>query len=135
MAKPLRQPTPSSAVARLFDMGAAARAIAAMNSPDPVSTPQVALVPTPAPSAQSANLKREFIFTQSAEDTFSELVSLYQRATGTKLTGSHVARAMLKGVAHCIVKGHEPLRGYWTRTVTSTTASLGPSEATTLPSL
>src|SRR6516162_6214973 len=102
MAKPLRQPTPSSAVARLFDMGAAARAIAAMNSPDPVSTPQVALVPTPAPSAQSANLKREFIFTQSAEDTFSELVSLYQRATGTKLTGSHVARAMLKGVAHCM---------------------------------
>jgi hypothetical protein len=39
---------------------------------------------------------------QAAEDTFCELVALYQRATGTRLTGSHVARAMLKGVAHCM---------------------------------
>jgi hypothetical protein len=47
-------------------------------------------------------VKREFVLTQSAEDTFCELVALYQRATGTKLTASHVARAMLRGVAHCM---------------------------------
>jgi hypothetical protein len=60
------------------------------------------MVTRPAPSAEPVNLKREFVFSQSAEDTLCELVALYQRATGTKLTGSHVARAMLKGVAHCM---------------------------------
>ena len=102
MPRTLRQPTPSSAVARLFDMGAAARAIAAPSPTDlptrPTSTPKAVSVP----AAEPANLKRELILSQSAENTFSELVTLYQRETGTKLTASHVARAMLRGVAHCM---------------------------------
>jgi hypothetical protein len=89
-------------VARLFDMGAAARAIATTNPTEPASAPvATASVPSVIP-AELANLKRELILSQSAESTFTELVSLYQRATGTKLTASHVARAMLKGVAHCM---------------------------------
>jgi hypothetical protein len=102
MAKPLRQPTPTSAVARLFDVGAAARAISA--TPSTVSSPpspEISPKPT-TPPAEPANLKRELILSQSAENTFTELVSLYQRATGTKLTASHVARAVLTGVGHCM---------------------------------
>jgi hypothetical protein len=83
-------------------MGAAARAIAAPGPTDsptpPASTPKAASVP----AAEPANLKRELILSQSAENTFSELVTLYQRETGTKLTASHVARAVLRGVAHCM---------------------------------
>ena len=102
MPKPLRQPTPSSAVARLFDVGAAARAIAATTPDEQPVTP--AKVPTvaPTPAAEPANLKRELILSQTAENTFLDLVALYQRSTGTKLTASHVARAMLKGVGHCM---------------------------------
>jgi hypothetical protein len=47
-------------------------------------------------------VKREFVLTPSAEQTLADLVALYQRATGTKLTASHVARVMLKGIAHCM---------------------------------
>jgi hypothetical protein len=112
MAKPLRTPPPSSSIARLFDLDAAARAVAA---PAAATKPQEterasALEPAvqaraaPAPSHASAtpNIKREFVFTLASEATFSQLVETYRRSTGTKLTASHVARALIKGVAHCM---------------------------------
>jgi hypothetical protein len=102
MAKPLREPTPSSSVARLFDIGAAARAV----SRPETAAPNAPAVPTaPAPTfvpATTPNVKRELVLTQDTEETLCELVALYQHATGTKLTVSHVARAMLRGVAHCM---------------------------------
>jgi hypothetical protein len=102
MAKRLREPTPSSSVARLFDIGAAARAISQPPATNQMTAPEeVALAVSRAVPA-IPNVKREFVLTQSTDHTFSELVALYHRVTGTKLTASHVARAMLKGVAHCM---------------------------------
>jgi hypothetical protein len=103
MAKPLRHPTPSSSVARLFDRGAAERAIAKPEATEekPSTREEVVALPRLA-AGERANIKREFVLSQSTEETFSDLVSLYQRATRTRLTASHVARAMLKGVAHCM---------------------------------
>ncbi|MCL4740963.1 MAG: hypothetical protein KJZ54_02055 [Phycisphaerales bacterium] len=121
MAKPLREPPPSSSVARLFDMGAAARAIAtpaAEPNPPPsaLPTPEAASdrpirtssppVPQETPARQATGeqptLKRELVLTPSADQAFGTLVELYRRTTGTRLTSSHVARAMLKAVAHCM---------------------------------
>lgn len=110
MAKPLRTLPPSSSIARLLDVNAAARAVAA-----PVVTREMAEAPAtqqeepveiPRVAATAAvalpHIKREFVFTPASEATFSQLVEIYRRSTGTKLTASHVARALMKGVAHCI---------------------------------
>lgn len=79
-------------------------------------TPRPAYVATPKPVpaegketdaplpawGESPNIKRELVLTQSTDDTFTRLVDIYRRSTGTRLTTSHVARTMMKGVAHCI---------------------------------
>lgn len=119
MAKPLREPPPSSSVAKLFDMQAAARAVAtpppmqlAPEAPSERHTEQ-------APSAsqnferrpqasergttgEQPHIKRELVLTATADQTFSRLVELYRGATASRLTASHVARAMMKGIAHCM---------------------------------
>lgn len=111
MAKSLRTEPPSSSIARLLDLNAAARAVAApavfqevgevpSQQKEPVEIPRSAGKPSPA--ATSQHIKRELQFTPASEATFSQLVEIYRRATGTKLTASHVARALMKGVAHCM---------------------------------
>ncbi len=108
MPKPLREPPPSSSVARLLDKDAAARALAVAKSPAvaPPTQPTALAVPLPllstAPAGEPASLKREFVFSPSTDETFSGLVDLYRRCTRTRLSGSHVIRAMLVGAAHCM---------------------------------
>jgi hypothetical protein len=115
MAKPLQKPPPTSSVARLFDIEAASRALSQplpSNDkpavPDSASRePEKSNVVTPpfprsTPSGEPANIKREFVLSPSTDETFSRLVDLYRRSTGTRLSGSHVARAMLRGVATCL---------------------------------
>jgi len=129
MAKPLREPPPTSSVARLLDVEAASRALApaqpaAPEPSKPANLDAPALTPsTPplrqsealpvhhvsppnlssaAPTGEPANIKRELVLSPSTEETFSRLVELYRRSTGTRLSSSHVARAMLKGVAACM---------------------------------
>ena len=120
MAKQLREPAPSSSVARLFDMQAAARAVAAHPSviaavPGPdepplrltVSSSHADSVPaqrsaTTVSTAQRATIKREVVLTPTTDATLSRLVDMYRRATGTKLSASQVVRAMLKGAAHAM---------------------------------
>lgn len=112
MARPLRTEPPSSSIARLLDINAAARAVAA-----PVVTPEMPeaqapqqqvpdgslrVAANPTPAIASPLIKREFVFTPASEATFTQLVEVYRRTTGTKLTASHVARALMKGVAHCM---------------------------------
>lgn len=127
MAKPLREPPPTSSVARLLDIEAATRALAPTQPPvtqptEPANrdapaerpppprqaetlpahhTPPVNL-PSAAPTGEPANIKRELVLSPSTEAAFSRLVELYRRSTGTRLSSSHVARAMLKGVAACM---------------------------------
>lgn len=118
MAKPLREAPPSSSVARLLDIGAAARAVATVEaSPPPAAQPPIieaVASPTalqhPAPQApapvarthENPSIKRELVLTPAADETFSRLVELYRRTTGTRLTSSHVARSVMKGIAHCM---------------------------------
>ncbi len=49
---------------------------------------------------ESTVLKREFVLTSEAEETLSQLVQTYRQATRTRLSNSHVIRALLRGVAH-----------------------------------
>lgn len=112
MAKPLQTEPPSSSIARLLDLNAAARAVAApveteekaeapaTQQEKPVEIPRVAAKPTSA--LTSPHIKRELVFTPASEAIFSQLVEIYRRTTGTKLTASHVARALMKGAAHCM---------------------------------
>lgn len=115
MAKPLRQPPPTSSVAHLFDMEAAARAVATPAvaprpaSQEPAGTPKIAtelVARSPEHAAvnlgEQPNVKREFVLTPSTDQAFTRLVDLYRRSTGTRLTSSHVARAVMKGIAHCM---------------------------------
>ncbi|RIK66070.1 MAG: hypothetical protein DCC65_10625 [Planctomycetota bacterium] len=128
MAKPLRDPPPTSSVARLLDVEAAIRAVApaqpaaarptepanrdlpVVSVPPPsrpTESPPVFSAPTPsypagALTGEPANIKRELVLSPSTEETFSRLVEVYRRSTGTRLSNSHVARAMLKGLAACM---------------------------------
>ncbi|MGD9689152.1 MAG: hypothetical protein AB7K52_00625 [Phycisphaerales bacterium] len=108
MAKQLVTAPPSSSVARLLDLGAAARAVSAPptlvgssaeRQPAGGSVPQVderrELNPGIRPS-----INREFLLTPDADETFSRLVEIYRRGTGARLNSSHVLRVILKAVAH-----------------------------------
>lgn len=105
MARPLRETPPSSAVARLLDVGAAARALA---------VPPVAASETPnGPPAASSSpptekrgggasvlVKREFVLSPETDQALCGLVEMFRRTTGARLSGSHVLRALLVGVSH-----------------------------------
>ena len=115
MPKPLEKPLPSSSVARLLDLNAAARAVA-VPVPQPEQLPPGAppAAPDPPPAASRAptaapqgtegtpTIKREVVLTPKADQTLTRLVEAYRKSTGTKLTTSHVVRAILKGVNHCM---------------------------------
>jgi hypothetical protein len=109
MPKPLRDPQPTSSVARLLDLGAAARALARKLPVDESVTPP-GLVEPASPvegfgsfrPAHAPYSKRELVLTRPADEALTRLVDVYRHATGTRLTTSHVARAILNGVAHCM---------------------------------
>lgn len=112
MAKALATPPPSSSVARLLDLSAAARAVAVHKTGiDSVESPGVqphasagmgAITPHAPSMKKKVQPKREVVLTPDTDEVFSRLVELYRRTTGTKLTTSHVARAILKGAHHCM---------------------------------
>src|SRR5579864_1128449 len=100
MAKQLQKAPPTSSVARLLDLDAAARAVAT-NQPRPMletSAPHpfasgAALAAKPVDNRP--RIKRELVLTEKADATLTRLVELYRRQTGAKMTTSHVARAVL----------------------------------------
>jgi hypothetical protein len=107
MPKPLREPQPTSSVARLLDLDAAARALAKhpMQEGAQVRPNSARFTFSDSQSASLAGetprVKRELVLTHSADEALTRLVELYRRATGTRLTTSHIARAMLMAVTHC----------------------------------
>lgn len=112
MARPLRTPVPSSSVARLFDMESAAKAVAVTrpsNEQPPAMPPaetqptneSASVTPSTAPGP-SAFVKRQLLLTPATDAALSRLVEVFRRTTGTKLSTSHMVRAMLKGVAHAM---------------------------------
>ncbi len=92
---------PSSSVARLFDQSAVARALSPANSSgqQPDTTKLQPVVHDYRPP-QPAVIKREFVLTPTTEEALTRLVQIYRNATGTRLSNSHVMRAVLRGVAH-----------------------------------
>jgi hypothetical protein len=46
-------------------------------------------------------IKRELVLTASTDDALQNLVDAFRRSTRTRLTTSHVARALLKAVELC----------------------------------
>lgn len=110
MARALQRPPPTSSIARLLDTDAAARAIA--TTPEPAAKAVAAQTgplgsATPADRrSPSATVKREVILTATTDETMTRLVELYRRATGTRLSTSHVVRGMLRAIAH----GMDPIQ-------------------------
>ena len=88
MAKPRTAEIPSSSVARLFEPGVARAAL---------------VDPAPAkdwlePTGEIPDIKREFVLTQTADDSLGHLTTLYSKATGTNVSNSHFLRAVLKAL-------------------------------------
>lgn len=108
MAKPLRTTVPTSSVARLFDVAAAAEAVATPSAPPPMEShtpPPVSVEPRQRPRTnhvEQPTVKRELVLTPSTHDTLENLVDVLRRTTRSRLTTSHVARALLKAVEHCL---------------------------------
>lgn len=109
MAKALRGEPPSSSIVRLLDLSAAARATAAPLPQPPVATPSEPVlaraaakpVKPPAPTARgSATVNREVVLTSETDAVLTDLVVRARTTTCTKLTTSHVVRAVLRVVAH-----------------------------------
>ncbi len=97
MPKPLSQPAPTSSVANLLDPGIGSAVLAAV-TPLPARPP--AFPPAREPDNPDAvYLKREFVLTQTADLTLKRLVGLFEAATGTTVSNSHVLRAALTLVA------------------------------------
>lgn len=104
MAKTLHRPPPTSSIARLLDTEAAVRAISAANAPV-VAPAEPRRRPTSAHVNGDSHLsmiKREVTLTAATDETLTKLVELYRRTTGTRLSTSHVARVMLRAIAHCM---------------------------------
>jgi hypothetical protein len=96
MAKTLRDSTPTSAVARLLNREAASRAL----EPLPPASDMDRRDRIPEPSVcerdEVPRIKREFILTHDADETFCELLTLFRRTTRSRLTASQLFRAMLR---------------------------------------
>lgn len=106
MARPLREPPPTSSVLRLFDTAAAERATMGLNNQS-ASAPAAAngrgVAGTPSEMTGRPTLcKREVILTRETDATFEQLLQVLRVATGTRLTASQMVRALLKSVAHAM---------------------------------
>lgn len=104
MAKPLTLSQPSSSVAKLLEPGVGQAAVRPtfLQTPEPPApgspAPPHSRIPDPALTGEPANVKREFVLTPSGEESLRRLQAIYERATGAKLTGSHMLRALLRVV-------------------------------------
>lgn len=93
MARRLDRIAPTSSVARLLDRSAAAGALAT-----PATVPAAVAAP-PLGRLPPTLVKRELVLSREADERFQTLVDACRQATGTRLTASHVARALIRVVA------------------------------------
>ena len=120
MAQTLRKPPPTSAVASFLDSDAAARAtgmtdVAPMDATPRQNSPTLSMAPpvfeasahpfaraAQSMSAESAVIKRELALNLRTDETFTRLVEIFRRHTGTRLSSSHLARALFIGMECCL---------------------------------
>lgn len=104
MARALRETPPSSSVARLLDSAAAGRALAPLASDEAV--PSYSAVhtrdnpPAGSPRNKPRLIKREFVLTRETDAVLEALLQMFRQTTGTRLTASHVVRALLAAAEH-----------------------------------
>jgi hypothetical protein len=96
MAKSLKDSPPTSSAARFLDGAVASRALQRdgrvvpdATGPEPAQMPAVHL---------RRWVKREFTLTPDADRAFGQLATLLRESTGTRLTNSHVFRALVHAV-------------------------------------
>ena len=120
MAQTLRKPPPTSAVASFLDSDAAARAtgmndVAPPDSMPRQNSPSLSMAPPASeyPShpfvrtaqpmdSKPAVIKRELALNLQTDETFTRLVEIFRRHTGTRMSSSHLARAMFIGMECCL---------------------------------
>ena len=105
MPKTLTEPPPTSSVARLLDKGAVARALSPGLSPPRTPSASfeaagVSLVSGHGEAPRASPIKREFVLSHEADATLATLVSIYRQATGSRLSASHIVRALLRSAEH-----------------------------------
>jgi len=103
MPKSLREPPPSSSVARLLDRQAASRALAASQPTAAATASEQTVVTAVTPrqaveAVEDSVVKREITLSPETAATLDELVRALRTATGTRLSTSHVVRALLRGL-------------------------------------
>lgn len=108
MARPLRENPPTSSITRLLDAAAATRALGIPASTLPVQAlhqPEASCPSTTAPFAGPLRRKttRELHLCPESDAALEALIQTLRGATGTRLSASHVARALLRAAAHCLV--------------------------------
>lgn len=115
---PSRIPLNSAVAPYLEDAAAGVTSIinsSAPDSPPPRNAASLAIAPPASEypshpfvraaqpmSAQPAVIKREFALNSQTDETFTRLVEIFRRHTGTRLSSSHVARALLLGLQPCL---------------------------------
>jgi hypothetical protein len=64
--------------------------------------PVAPVAPPVSATGETPDIKREFVLTQTADDTLSHLINLYSKASGTNVSNSHFFRAVLKALAYAM---------------------------------
>jgi hypothetical protein len=90
MPKPLKYPPPLSAVRRFLNQDGISRALTKVESGEEASAE-----PTELDSQSLRPVKREFVLTPETAQILDNLVDSLRRMTSTRVSGSHVLRALL----------------------------------------
>lgn len=96
MPKPLATPPTSSAVARLLDASAVSGAVEPRHAPD--RDPKPGKDEVTQPRRRAHPVKREVVLTEHTAEVLDVLVERLRAATRTRLSASHMLRAMITAV-------------------------------------
>lgn len=107
MAKTLEKKQPTSSVANMLDanVGRAAVTPPPLQTGQPIKPTPIALEIPPQPlrldkTGEAANIHRQFILTNTTDETLKHLVTIYSRATGIDLKSTELMRAILIALKH-----------------------------------
>jgi len=111
MARTLRDPPPTSSLARLLDLDAATRATSRHRDPltDQYGDRAAPIDRDARPEARSSTewpdvirpsrIKREVLLCCETDETLDEVVRMLRLSTRTRVTTSHVVRALLRAIS------------------------------------
>lgn len=139
MAKALREPQPSSTVARLLDPESVRRATLPLadSSEREAEIPMCAAgaePPAPAKSQPALHglpparrpIKREILLTAETDAALDDLIARFRSASGARLTASHVVRALVTAAAAAAAQIENEVRqaGSWAMPSNAPTAAV-----------